>query len=410
MNSSKEPLAHCMAVVAVEVDLVRDGGGRTSWAPLDRDAASRIGEAIAPDLARLLPGVEALGLTLGGALYDQTQLLAPGWPVFDELAEIYLESLGGTPFKPRLVTIGSADGAMPKSALIPLASTTAGPLVMMPLTLTGPEEPLQAIVQQMEECLADQGTVSAETALALQEVFAVRVVHARYMTVNDVCALLTLQFDHLGLNGLWRILEMALFQPTTPVWELTGYGAGFYLENGQAEAIFQTFDQWAQAGAGADLPSDRHQLGAGYAAYQREQRQYLLTLLAHGIDVVLVNFTGRLPETLEQWLEVRSQATRIDQDYLVEETVAGEPVGHCHITEQAATDLGTVAFTVEHLDQDGSVTQRINYYPVRADGQKQIERFLVSHRENHSAMAYSGFLCYDPEQRMLIADPALEKL
>jgi hypothetical protein len=115
MNNSHESLAHSMAVVAVEVDLVKDGGGRVEWQPLDREGARRIGEAIAPDLARLLPGVEALGLTLAGALYDQTQLLAPGWPVFDELAELYLESLGGTPFKPRLLSFGCADGAMPRS-------------------------------------------------------------------------------------------------------------------------------------------------------------------------------------------------------------------------------------------------------------------------------------------------------
>ena len=102
MNNSHESLAHCMAVVAIEVDLAKDGGGRAEWQTLDREGARRIGEAIAPDLARLLPGVEALGLTLAGALYDQTQLLAPGWPVFDELAELYLESLGGTPFKPPL--------------------------------------------------------------------------------------------------------------------------------------------------------------------------------------------------------------------------------------------------------------------------------------------------------------------
>jgi hypothetical protein len=262
----------------------------------------------------------------------------------------------------------------------------------------------------MEECLADLGTVSAETALALQETFGLRVVHARYMTINDLSALLSLQFEHLGLDGLWRLLEMALYQPEASTWVATESGSGFHLDQGRVEVVFQTFDQWANTGAGAQLPSDRHQLGAAYAAYQREQRQYLLTLLAHGLDVVLVNFSDPLPETEAQWQAQRDQATVIEKDYLAEEAIAGDPVGHCHITEQAAADLGTIAFTVEHVDAEGRVTQRINYYPVRTDGQRQIEEFLVSHREKHSAVAYSGFLCYDPEQRTLIADPALENL
>ena len=408
MNSSEAPLTHCMAVVAVEVDLGRDGGDRACGSPLDRAGARRIGEAIATDLARLLPGVEALGLSLAGALYNQTQLLAPGWPVFDDLAELYLESLGGRPFKPRLLTLGSVDGAMPRPGMTPAPS--ASTFLLMPLTLTGPRAPLQAIVQRMEVCLAEQGTVSAKTALALQEAFALRVVHARYMTINDLCALLALQFEPLGLTSLWHLLEMALFQPATPVWILTDAGAGFHLENARVKAVFQTFDQWAQNGAGAKLPADQRQLGAAYAAYQREQRQYLQTLLAHGVEVEWVNFSGPLPADLNDWLAVRSRATLIENHYLAEQTIVGDPVGRCLITEQAAADLGTIAFTVEHRDLDDQVTQRINYYPLRASGQAQIERFLFKHRNKQSAVAYSDFLCYDPQLRMLVSDPALGKM
>ena len=154
------------------------------------------------------------------------------------------------------------------------------------------------------------------------------------------------------------------------MWILTDAGAGFHLENARVKAVFQTFDQWAQNGAGAKLPADQRQLGAAYAAYQREQRQYLQTLLAHGVEVEWVNFSGPLPADLNDWLAVRSRATLIENHYLAEQTIVGDPVGRCLITEQAAADLGTIAFTVEHRDLDDQVTQRINYYPLRASGHR----------------------------------------
>src|SRR5690606_23429277 len=63
-------------------------GARPERVQLARDAAGRIADGVANDLARLLPESSALDLALAAALFDPAELLRPGWPVHGALAAL----------------------------------------------------------------------------------------------------------------------------------------------------------------------------------------------------------------------------------------------------------------------------------------------------------------------------------
>ena len=95
------------AVLAVE--LVPEGGPTSLSLPLE--SAHLLGEKIANDLARLLPGVETMGLAVSAALYDVAQVLRPGWPIHAELALMHQQAQRGG-WMPAITSFGASAGRM----------------------------------------------------------------------------------------------------------------------------------------------------------------------------------------------------------------------------------------------------------------------------------------------------------
>ena len=77
-----------------------------------------IADAIANDLARLIPGVETMGLAVSAALYDQAQILRPGWPIHAELARMHQQAQRGG-WMPAVTSFGASAGRMAAPVLEP---------------------------------------------------------------------------------------------------------------------------------------------------------------------------------------------------------------------------------------------------------------------------------------------------
>ena len=107
-------------LAAVETDATRYYGPEASRpALLEPSEAQQMLAHLAADLQALLPEISRCSLIAAGALFDQTQVLRPGYPLFTAL-EATAADRSPERFRPGLVSIGATDGTMPVEALQPL--------------------------------------------------------------------------------------------------------------------------------------------------------------------------------------------------------------------------------------------------------------------------------------------------
>jgi len=131
------------------------------------------------------------------------------------------------------------------------------------------------------------GMAQPDTALLAQNSFAAQIEHARYFTVNDLAAMMAMQYDNQGLADLWPILETAMFAPNEEQWldaapePLLRYVGG--------EVRMALFDPAGWCAHYAQDKNDCDRLQRVYEQYMMRQRQMAAVLEAHGIDVLYVH-------------------------------------------------------------------------------------------------------------------------
>jgi hypothetical protein len=202
-------LTSCPAVLALELEPSR----APSTLTLALESAPLLAEAIAADLGRLLPGVETMALAVAAALYDQAQVLRPGWPLHAELARLQQQAQRGG-FTPLVASFGASAGRMATPVLEPDPRLIGSPLLLVPFVLVGHGADAEAVGARMERDFEEKGLADSRTALFANEAFSIQVEHARYLTHHDLCALAAMQYEHAGFAPLWSILECALLSPS----------------------------------------------------------------------------------------------------------------------------------------------------------------------------------------------------
>jgi hypothetical protein len=266
---------HCPALLAIE--LAAPAPALLPQLPTEQAAA--LVDAIAGDLARLLPGVDGLGLAVAGALFDPAQLLRPGWPIFAELALLYSRQRRGDP-APVVAGFGAAGGRMASPVLEPEPGLGGGSFVVVPFVLVGEDALAQRIGARMEEDFHDQGLAGAAVPLFLAQALGLEVAHARYFTHHDLCALTAIQLDHAGLGPAWSLVEAALLSPGRARFVQTEGGAAWRLADGGVRGAAFGFADWV-AGPGAGLDTDRR--AEGFVETLLMQRRTAALLAAHGL-------------------------------------------------------------------------------------------------------------------------------
>jgi hypothetical protein len=368
-------------LVAIETDATRYHGPAASRPALLRPAdAEQMLAHIAADMRAMLPGIADCSLIAAGALYDQTQILRPGYPVFSALEST---AAAQRAFKPGLVSIGAVDGAMPVAELRPGDDIPLGLLQLLPVVVHGPAERVAELGQAMEYRFLEQGQLSAHAAAWLQTAFGIVINHARLMTLTDLDAMRRMQLEHFGFLPLWELLDAALTGRGETLTVSTHSGQVWQWRDGEVHTEFETFDHWASAGGGAGLPAARLALAEGYGDWTREMRQYIVTLRAHGVAVRF-----RLPKA-DQPLE---------DTYLCEVSQSLPRDGDFAITEHRFGDLGTIAVTAVN-------GRRIeNYYPLRPRALNDIQARLRAVLSSGQTVAFPATILYDEQTRRLRPD------
>jgi len=370
--------SHFAILVAIESDATRYRGDHAQRPRLlDASGAQQVLAHLASDLHALFPRHQHFTLSMPGALFDQTQVLRPGWPLFEALDALAQASpVAG----PSLLGIGARDGRMPHPGLQPDPDISPAPLQLLPLLLAGPADELALVAEQMEHRFLGEGQLSAHSALGLAAAFGIDVVHARFMTLNDLLAMQRLQLEHFGFLPLWELLDAALDAQTEPLSVVGQAGQVFEWDGARVRCQFETFDAFARRD-----PHTAEELPERYAAWTREYRQYLLTLAAHGVPLV-----QHLPGI----------DTPLEGNVLVESLPWSPDPDACGVTEQGCAELGVIAITVV----DGE--QLLNFYPLNPRGLDEMHRQIREAGHAARGFAYPGRLLFDPANRCLVPERA----
>ena len=383
MGQRPEDSGFYRILLAIETDATCFYGASASRpALLDTSESEQMLAHIAADLKSLLPEISNCSLIAAGALFDQTQILKPSFPVLRVLEEVSTND-NAENFKPGLVSIGASNGGMPSDDLLPQPDIPLGLLQLLPVIVHGPASLVEELGQAMEYRFMEEGQVSAHTAAWLETAFGITVNHARMMTLTDLSAMLRMQLDHFGFLPLWELLDAALSERSASLLVKTQSGLELKWMNSAVHIRYETFDSWASSGAGVQIAAARQALAAAYGDWTREFRQYLTTLKAHGLE-----FSFRLA----------ANGQPLEGTFFKEQSKASPSASNSTITEHSYSELGTIAVTARNDD----ILE--NYYPLYPQGLNDIQAYLRKHVPGVHTVAFPGTILYDENTRTLIPD------
>ena len=327
------------AVLALE--LVE--GEKPSRLTLSRDETAELAELIAADLHTLVPQVDAARLAVAGALFDQVELLRPGFPVWATLDELARRVPRGK--LDNVVAFGAHEGHMPAQPLEPSAVFAEGPMRLMPLSLLAPELLAEELSEELEVQLVGRGEASALTADWLMRTLDIRLEHVRYLSRNDLLALTCVQYEHVNLAALWTLLEAALLTPERTESVLSARGLA--LHYAQGKVLAQSPAQWVAANGG-----DPAQRAHDFAGIIFELRQYAALLDAHQLPLLLQPFD--------------TSTTEAASGYLLETVATVEPGDPMPLLfAHESPGLGVVAITVAQPGQGARARPLAQGYPLQ---------------------------------------------
>ena len=294
LSTARAPDAKRRVLGALALELAP--GNATPGHALTQVDAGLLAGLIARDLAAFAPQVASLDLVTVGAHYDAVELLRPGWPLHAELARLAAgASPAGEPGA-RIIAFGTHDGQLP-GALSPSADDAGGPLRLLPFVLDGDADAVSTVGAAFEHDLLERGMAGAATALAAQDLFALRIEHARYLTVHDLAAMMALQYEHAGLAPLWPILEAALLAPGSEEWLDAAPEPLVHYAGHEARIALFAPAAW-RARYAADTSDDSERLERRFEQFEARQRQFAAVLGAHGVPVTFVHCAGDVVQDL----------------------------------------------------------------------------------------------------------------
>lgn len=273
-------------------------GAPPQRAALGADAAGELVALLGRDLAAHAPGVRDCDLALMAAHFDPAEALRPGWPLHRRIEELMrhapAQSASGQAQGPRMIGFGAAaEGVLP----MPLHCDPAlagGGLRVLPFVLSGAAA--ETAGAQLEELLLDQGMAAADTALALHDGLGASIEHARHLSMLDLAAITAMQYQNVGLEPLWNLVEAALLEPDIEEWLDAPPEPLARHVDGEVRIALLDPCAWRKRYAADETDGDR--LERGFEHFQARQRQFAAVLDAHGVPVQFVHCTDASADCL----------------------------------------------------------------------------------------------------------------
>lgn len=273
------PHLHVLGALAIE----RDATQPATRTAVPQAEAGALAALMARDLAKFASDAATLDLLTVGAHYDPVELLRPGWALHRELDQLSARAPKAGVDGARVIAFGTFDAHLP-GALAPSPDHADGPMRLVPFVLGGDPGVVARVGDAFERDLLERGMAGADTALLAQDLFGLKIEHARYLTAHDLAAMTALQYEHAGLAPLWPLLETALLDPDASAVLDAPPEPHVVYAGREARIALDSPDTWRARCAVDEADSTR--LERRFAAYQARQRQFAVVLEAHGVPVM----------------------------------------------------------------------------------------------------------------------------
>ncbi len=312
---------------------------------LTRATAEGLNDAMGAQLARFLPPEHDYGFVWSAAIYDPAQLLRRGFPLYQELANLFVAGQRHGVDAGQCLTLCERDGRMPTALLEPDAAIGGGTLYIVPIAVTGSDESIAAASERLETELYEQGLADAAVVFELHRDLGVAFEHVRLMSLMDLSAMMAAQMEHVGFACAWQLIEEVLYgNPPRTLETLSPLGQSLRLED---EAVWLAFEPYSLHARQHDADADTRL--QSYTEKLHEFRQLQGLLAAHGIAVRV-----RLPQA-----DTGHACSRQSDDFVIEGVADGAPV---RALLHEAPGLGALAFTL--VDAMGNIIE--HRYPLSA--------------------------------------------
>lgn len=312
---------------------------------LTRATAEGLNDAMGAQLARFLPPGHDYGFVWSAAIYDPAQLLRRGFPLYQELSNLFAAGQRHGIAAGHCLTLCERDGRMPTALLEPEAAIGGGTLYIIPIAITGSDEAIAAAAEQLESELYDQGLADAAVVFELHRDLGVAFEHVRLMSLMDLSAMMAAQLEHVGLGCAWQLIEEVLYgNPPRTIESSSPLGQSLKLDEDVAWLAFEPYSLHAR-----QFEGDTDARLETYVDKLHEFRQLQGLLFAHGIAVRV-----RLPQA-----DTGHACSRQSDDFVIESVADGVPV---RALLHEAPGLGALAFTL--VDAIGSILE--HRYPLSA--------------------------------------------
>ena len=242
-----------------------------------RELAQALANQLSFELGKQLKSLDGLGLVWMAASYDSAQILRPGLPIFKALDELYRAGLRDPLDAPQVMTLQALRGQAPSPDLAVEEALLGGAMVFIPLMLMGDAAAINEASAVLENNLLETGLTDARTALMLVGALGHQAEHARLMTLNDLAAMMSMQYSHVGMEAVWQVIEAAVLS-AAPITEAnpTDASTALQFQSGTVSLRLQNFDP-------AEAPEARALLIDAIL----KQRQIIALLRAHAVPVTL---------------------------------------------------------------------------------------------------------------------------
>lgn len=408
IQPSTQDLDFCSGLLCIELDSQSPNFTDKAPALLSEEAAERLAKQMVDDLNHLLDeGIAPAGLVMVGALYDQTDIFRPGFPLLTALADQMRRAPRHDGLPPPKLALGTQAGRFPINGLDPRTQPILNPLVLLPFCLVGPSQVMDRLHIDMETTLARIGEAFPATHAAVENLFQVPVLNLFYTTLSDMCVWLRNQMKDNGLQGLWALLELSLFERPGPHQiVLAGSHNRYVLADDEAWTPFYTFDRWARFGPGRAVAAE--QLEIVYQDWLRQFRLYAVALPGYGLPlhIVLGAPSVECSDTLAALTAVRA-APALNDDYVVEtaylQSGNSQPV-KLLATRHSSDELSVIACSVASVGSDGQLLSLEHFYPLAATGLEAILDLIRQRSEQYGlpcTMRQPGGLIHSPADRRL---------
>ncbi|HWS27312.1 MAG TPA: hypothetical protein VN259_12195 [Xanthomonadales bacterium] len=312
---------------------------------LTRATAEGLNAAMGAQLARFLPHEHEYGFVWSAAIYDPAQLLRRGFPLYQELANLFVAGQRHGVDAGQCLTLCELDGRMPTALLEPESGIGGGTLYVIPIAVTGSEQAIAAASEKLESELYEQGLADAAVVFELHRDLGVAFEHVRLMSLMDLSAMMAAQLEHVGFGCAWQLIEELLYaKPPREIEVISPLGQSLKLDDDAVWLAFEPYSLHARRHSG-----DAQTRLASYAEKLHEFRQLQGLLAAHGIAVRV-----RLPQA-----DTEHACSRQSDDFVIESVSEGTPT---RALLHEAAGLGALAFTL--VDALGSIIE--HRYPLSA--------------------------------------------